>query len=133
MTDLVGMAESVCPETRLRTECLRCYVFRGRILAGAFFAIDEGRQPLIVTGILAPAIEIKVITGLGGTVVVPVETHDVVIPVFHPYASDETPLLALHQRINVEDQTAISRRYRITAHACAGTAGDCSRAWRINQ
>src|SRR5258708_3146221 len=93
----LGMAEGVSPEARLRAECLGRCVFRRCILAAAFGAVDEGRQPLIVSGILTPAIKTEIKAGAGGTVVVPIETHDMVILVFYPDAADEASFLALHQ------------------------------------
>src|ERR1700737_5288510 len=86
----LDVAKSVSPEARLRAECLGRYVFRGRILAAAFFAVDEGREPLIVSGILTPAIEIEVVAGAGRTIVVTVETHDMKIVVLHPDSAYET-------------------------------------------
>src|SRR5713226_6277682 len=99
------VAKVVAPQARLRLEGPESQALRLRISHAAFFAVDVGREPLVLSGIHAPAIEIEVVARQGRAAVSAVETHDVVILILHPDAADETSFAGLRQWIDVKDQT----------------------------
>src|SRR5712692_11094072 len=100
-----NVAKVVAPQARLRSEGLVSQAFCLRVSEVAFFAVDEGREPLVLSGIHAPTVEIEVVARQGRAAVGAVETHDVVILILHPDAPDESSFARLRQWIDVTDQT----------------------------
>src|ERR1700693_2771907 len=72
----------------------------------AFFAINEGRQPEIWLDVGAPAIKVKIPTGVTTAAVSAIEAHHVVILILNPDSSEEAALAGLLARGYVEHQAA---------------------------
>src|SRR6202030_1817709 len=72
----------------------------------AFFAINEGGQPEIWLDVGAPAIKVKIPTGVAASTVSAIEAHHVVILILHPDASEEAAFAGLVTRSYVEHQAA---------------------------
>src|SRR3974377_1646639 len=67
----------------------------------SFLAIYDGRKPLVLSGIDAPAVKTER-AGLGG--VGAIETHDVVIPILRPDSASEVSFVRLGPWIDIENQ-----------------------------
>src|SRR6202162_4528625 len=72
----------------------------------AFFAVNEGGQPQIWLHVGAPAIKVKIPTGVAAAAISAVEAHHVVILILNPDASEEAAFPGLFTRGNVEHQAA---------------------------
>src|ERR1700719_3722207 len=72
----------------------------------AFFAVDEGGQPKIWLHVGAPAVKVKIPTGVAAAAVSAIEAHHVVILIFNPDASKEAAFAGLFTRGHVEHETA---------------------------
>src|ERR1700719_4888397 len=97
------MAEVVTPQAGLRFEV---ELFRQGVMEFAFFAVDEGGQPKIWLHVGAPAVKVKIPTGVAAAAVSAIEAHHVVILIFNPDASKEAAFAGLFTRGNVEHETA---------------------------
>src|ERR1700732_4311942 len=73
----------------------------------ALFAVHEGGQPKIWLHVGAPAIKVKIPTGVAAAAVSAVEAHHVVILIFHPDASEEEAFAGIFTRGYVEHQAAL--------------------------
>src|ERR1700732_254774 len=72
----------------------------------AFFAVNEGGQPKIRLHVGAPAIKVKIPTGMATAAVRAIEAHHVVILILNPDASEEAALAGFFTRGYVENQAA---------------------------
>src|SRR6202163_3293294 len=72
----------------------------------AFFAVDEGGQPKIWLHVGAPAIKVKIPTGVAAAAVSAIEAHHVVVLILNPDASEEAPFAGLFTGGYVEHQAA---------------------------
>src|SRR5260370_6234306 len=99
-----NIAKAVAPQARLRSKGFESQALCPRVSHAALFAVDERREPLVLSGIHAPAIEIEVVAGQGRAAVGAVEAHDVEILFLHPNAPDEAAFARLGQWIDVKDQ-----------------------------
>ena len=97
-----NVAKVIAPKARLRPEGPESHVSCFRVSDAAFFAVDEGRKPLVLAGIRPPAVEIEIIAGQRRTAVGAVKAHDVEILILHPDSPDETSFARLGQRIYVK-------------------------------
>src|ERR1019366_6238343 len=70
------------------------------------FAVDIGRQPLIVAHVQAPAIEVYVLAILGMRPVGPIKAHNAVLLVFDPDTADEHCLRLRLLWLNIDDQSS---------------------------
>src|SRR5260370_25927529 len=59
-----NIAKVVAPQARLRSKGFESQALCPRVSHAALFAVDERREPLVLSGIHAPAIEIEVVAGL---------------------------------------------------------------------
>src|SRR6266481_3788494 len=99
-----NVAQVVAPQARLRSEGFESRPLSLRASDAAFFDVDEGRKPLVLSGIRPPAVEIEVVAGQGRAAVGAVEAHDVIILILHPDTAHEAPFARLRQWIDVKDQ-----------------------------
>src|ERR1700719_817385 len=72
----------------------------------AFFAVNEGGQPQIWLHVGAPAIKVKIPTGVAATTVSAIEAHHVVVLILNPDAPEEATFAGLFTGGYVEHQTA---------------------------
>src|SRR6202051_4002628 len=72
----------------------------------AFFTVDEGGQPKIRLHVGAPAIKVKIPTGVAAAAVSAIEAHHVVILILNPDASEEAPFAGLVSWAYVEHHAA---------------------------
>src|SRR5579862_1839927 len=79
---------------------------RQGIVKIALFTIDERRQPLIVAGVHAPAVEMEVVAGPGRTRIGAVKPHNVETLVLDPNAAEEAPFAGARRRGDVENHAA---------------------------
>ncbi len=55
-----NIAKVIAPQSRLRSEGLESEILCLRVSHAAFFAVDEGREPQVLSSIRSPAIEIEI-------------------------------------------------------------------------
>src|SRR6202795_711966 len=72
----------------------------------AFFAVNKRGQPKIWLHISAPAIKVKIPTGVADAAVRAIEAHHVVVLILNPDASEEAALAGFFTRGYVEHQAA---------------------------
>src|SRR5260370_23970764 len=78
-----NVAKVVAPQARLRSKGLESQALCPRVSHAALFAVDERREPLVLSGIHAPAIEIEVVAGQRRAAAGAPETHPLEILFLH--------------------------------------------------
>ena len=100
---LRGVPKVVAPQPGLRLELK----FAGqRVVQLFFFAINKRGQPQAGLRVGAPAVKMKIPTGVSAAFIRAIEAHDVEILIFHPDTSQEAALPRLLLGRNVEHQAA---------------------------
>src|ERR1700688_3128122 len=106
------MAKIVTPQAGLRFEV---ELLGQSVMEFAFFAVDEGGKPKIWLHVGAPAVKVKIPTGVPAAAVSAIEAHHVVILIFNPDASEEAAFAGLWTGGHVEHEAAhFSEKF--TAH-----------------
>ncbi len=97
------VAHVITPQARLRLEV---QLLGQRVVQVFFFTVHERGDPQAGLRVGAPAIEMEVPTGAPAAAISAVETHDMIILILYPDASQETALARFRVRSNVEHQAA---------------------------
>src|SRR2546429_923715 len=85
-------AQRVAPEPRLCPKGRKYLLLRHGVLDITFFTEDDGRQPLVFSSILAPAVKAEVVAERCRAVVDAIETHNVEVLILDPDAPYEASL-----------------------------------------